>query len=63
MKTMAGIAWKLMHATESLSLLKFSPKVSVNFMRASKSKGYDPIATEPPSRFSITLSRLSELTE
>ena len=54
---MAGIVWKLMHATESFLLIKFRRKVSVNFMRASKSKGYDTIATEPPSKFFITLSQ------
>ena len=59
---MAGRVWKLMHATEFLLLLKFQRKVSVNFMKASKSKGYDPIATKLLSRFSITSSRLSELT-
>ena len=49
-ETIVGGAWKLVYSTESLSLVKFRRKVRVNFMRAIKSKGYDPIATGPLSR-------------
>ena len=53
--------WRVVHPTESMSLLKFWREVSVNYLKASKS-GHVQISTGPPSRFLITASRPSGLT-
>ena len=53
--------WRVVHPTESMSLLKFRREVSFNYLRASKSS-HIPISTAPPSRFPIAASHPSGLT-
>ena len=52
--------WRVMHSTDSTSLLKFRRDFSVNYLRASKS-GHVPISTGPPIDFRMLQAVIPDL--